>query len=175
MSPPIARVTAIHPNGPLHCIVEISCPLCGKTHTHGWPRDGHAPGHRVAHCGIHPWLTDGGYVIETPKGYNGERNWRTSERPAPPKPLDCAGCGKRIGERAHHYLILEGPPRVICRPCHHGEFIFSRRALALHAKLFADCRREDCWVGLHDEVNVTRFVARSYVERVCIIELPVTV
>ena len=51
---PNTTVTAVHIHKPGGVrTVEIKCPHCPKTHTHGWPLDdpeGTPIGHRVAHC-----------------------------------------------------------------------------------------------------------------------------
>lgn len=60
---------------------EIRCPLCDKTHTHGWADYMLSePSHRVRHCvETQPWLRDEiGYDIITPYGlpvggYNGAK------------------------------------------------------------------------------------------------------
>jgi hypothetical protein len=48
-------------------------------------------------------------------------------KPAPA--FDCAGCSRRIGKTATHYL-LEGSGRVACTRC---------LTKAVHATLFPDC------------------------------------
>lgn len=45
--------------------VRIRCPLCGRTHTHGWPQGFEAPGHRLSHCVPRP-AGSSGYVIGAP-------------------------------------------------------------------------------------------------------------
>lgn len=47
-------------------LVRIHCPLCGHTHTHGWPAGTDAPGHRLSHCIARP-PGPTGYVIEAPQ------------------------------------------------------------------------------------------------------------
>lgn len=51
---PTAYITAVHNNGRTGVrTVEIKCPHCPETHTHGWPltdAEGSPIGHRSAHC-----------------------------------------------------------------------------------------------------------------------------
>lgn len=57
---PVVRVT---PTKTTRLIV-VTCPFCGRPHTHGWPYGGGDPGHRVAHC-VGAGLA-GSYLIEAP-------------------------------------------------------------------------------------------------------------
>lgn len=72
---PHAMVTAVHVHKSGRSrTVEISCPYCGETHTHGWPFTSEAPGHRVEHC-VDRAPASCGYVIDAPVGYAGEDHW----------------------------------------------------------------------------------------------------
>ena len=48
----VARPTRVYTTRCGNRIVEIRCPYCDSTHTHGWPSDSaSAPGWRRPHCG----------------------------------------------------------------------------------------------------------------------------
>lgn len=68
MTDPTARVIRVIP--PLRRdgahLVEIACPHCGETHTHGLGVDGDLWGHRVAHCRTEDRGLFLGYEIENP-------------------------------------------------------------------------------------------------------------
>lgn len=64
MTPSVDAVTVrpIHRHGRVHTfIVEVRCPFCGRTHSHGWPPGEPTIGTRRAHCGL------GHYRITEPR------------------------------------------------------------------------------------------------------------
>lgn len=48
-------------------IVEVNCPHCSKTHTHGVRNFTEPAGHRSAHCVSHK--PNGGYYVIIPEGF----------------------------------------------------------------------------------------------------------
>lgn len=52
-------------------IIEVDCPYCPKTHTHGWFGDGDTGGHRVSHCGDE-YKSNRGYYIQVPDSWQGK-------------------------------------------------------------------------------------------------------
>ena len=50
-------------------IIEVQCPHCPKTHTHGWLGSGDDGGHRVSHCGQDD-KPNPGYYIEIPESWH---------------------------------------------------------------------------------------------------------
>lgn len=48
-------------------VIEVQCPHCPKTHTHGWAGPGDEGGHRASHCG-----SSGGYFISIPEGFKAD-------------------------------------------------------------------------------------------------------
>jgi len=64
---PVAEVVSVTPTKTTRLVV-ICCPICGRTHQHGWPFRSATIGSRVAHCHRPhvPTGAPGGYFIPTP-------------------------------------------------------------------------------------------------------------
>lgn len=64
-----ATATLLRDGSQRQWLLKITCPFCGKTHTHGGG-DGETPagyyGHRVAHC--HGYASHPGYVLTDEHG-----------------------------------------------------------------------------------------------------------